>query len=138
VTSLAGLLGSKVVSRASAEDLGTLTGVVVDAAQHRVTAWQVGKGRKARLVEHGHVTGLGSAAVVVDDEASLREPADGELTHELVGHLVLSDAGFDLGPLVDVDVDAATGSITSVLTEGTRADGTTIRGLGSYALVLRA
>lgn len=43
--------GRKVMSRASAEELGGLTHFVIDIKKRKVTSVVVGKGRKAALVD---------------------------------------------------------------------------------------
>lgn len=142
MSSLRDLLGKPVVARSSAESLGALSGAVLDAPSVSVVAWQVGKGRKARLVDHGHVVGIGEAAVMVDEEASLREPSSerekatvkGDLA--VLGHRALTDAGDDLGGVEDLDVDLDAGAVLRVRTELTEMPGSSMRGFGSYALVL--
>lgn len=143
MTSLKALIGTQVVSRDSAEHVGDVHGVVVDVVAGRVLAWQVGKGRKARLVDHAHVTGIGDA-VVIDNETSLREAADDREEHVLKGHgailgsVVLGDDGTEHGEVDDVEIDVDTGVLGVV----TAADGAVapkrLRGLGSYALVVAA
>lgn len=143
MTSLKALMGTKVVSRDSAEHIGDIHGVVVDVVAGTVLAWQVGKGRKARLVDHAHVTGIGDA-VVIDNETSLREPADEREQQTLKGHgailgsLVLGDDGTEHGEVDDVEIDAEAGTL-GVLTAGDGAvEPKRLRGLGSYALVVAA
>lgn len=143
MTSLTALLGTKVVSRDSAEHVGDIHGVVVDVVASRVTAWQVGKGRKARLVDQAHVTGIGDA-VVIDDEAHLREPAEGVEEQTVKGHgvllgsLVLADDGTERGTVVDVDIDPQTGALGIVATADGGYSPAQLRGLGAYALVVAA
>lgn len=136
--------GRQVVSRASAEKLGELRNVVVDPATRTVVAVQVGKGRKARIVDWTSLSGLGEAAVVVDTEASLREPHDGRehaLVHgdvTLLGALVLSDAGDAQGSLEDVDLDETTGALLVLRTSAGLVDAGRLLGIGSYAVVVSA
>lgn len=142
MTALSTLIGAKVVSRASAEELGTIQGAVVDVPGRAIAAWQVGKGRRAQLIEHAHLTGIGSAAVVVDDEANLRDAVTAEETatvkgnRPLIGHTALSDAGDILGDVQDAEVDTDTGALLSVTTPAGPYSADQLRGLGSYALVI--
>ena len=50
--------GRKVVSRKSAEGLGTVAHIVVDVKRRQVASLVVGKGRKALLVDWEHVSGF--------------------------------------------------------------------------------
>lgn len=144
MTSLAAIIGRDVVSRVSAESLGAVHGVVVDVPSRRIVAWQVGKGRKARLVSHSHVTGVGDAALVVDTEASLREPFDPQEEATLAGHRVLLDArvlldtGDEFGVVTDVDVDTTSGALGPVTSSAGLVGSERIVGLGHYALVISA
>ena len=144
MTSLSGLLGLPVVSKTTAEKVGALTAAVVDIDRRQVVAWQVGKGRKAAVVDQRHLSGIGQAAAVVDDESSLREAATPEETETvkgnriLIGARVLSDAGDVIGTVEDAEVDAESGVITAIRTSGPDVAAARLRGFGSYALVVAA
>ena len=107
-----------------------------------VTAWQIGKGRKAQFVDHAHLTGIGDAAVIVDDAASLRvaaspiEEATAKGHHLLIKSLVLNEAGDALGHVTDVDIETDSGSLVTVRTDGTSIPAESLLGFGSYALVV--
>jgi sporulation protein YlmC with PRC-barrel domain len=139
--SLVAALGRQVVSRATAETLGQIRGVVIDVPTYSVSAWQINKGRKAVLVDHEYVTGLGGAALVVDDEEHLRDAVTpeevatikGQLV--LLGALVLSDAGNELGHVADATIDPVTAQLSSIQLDEMSFDAAHIRGFGSYALV---
>ena len=138
-------LGEKVVSKASAETLGTVDGVVIDAASHKITALRLGKGRKAQVVPWSEVSGVGTAAVIVDRDEALRDPAEGAEERyasgdvPLIGALVLSDRGNSRGTVVDVEYDGDTGAITSISTsQSTTIDAERMRAVGTYAWVVAA
>jgi sporulation protein YlmC with PRC-barrel domain len=136
--------GRKVVSRASAEELGKLSHLVVDVERRQVTSLVVGKGRKALLVDWEHVGGFGPDAVMVSDESALYEPrddheqaaADGKL--ELVGKRALSDMGSDLGEVSDVVFDPATGALETVVLADREEPAAALLGAGSFAVIIRA
>ncbi len=136
--------GRKVISRASAEELGRLTHVVVDVGRRRVSSVIVGKGRKARLVDWERLSGFGPDAVVVDGEDALREPADeteraaagGDL--DLIGKLALSERGNAAGTIDDVVFDPATGELLTVVVGAHERPAAELLGAGSYAVVLGA
>jgi sporulation protein YlmC with PRC-barrel domain len=136
--------GRKVVSRASAEELGKLAHVVVDAGRGQVVSLVVGKGRKALLVDWQQVSGFGPDAVMVADEGALHPPrddreraaADGNL--DLVGKRVLSDMGEDLGPVTDIEFDPASGMLQTLVLGNHEAPAATLLGAGAYAAIVRA
>lgn len=136
--------GRKVVSRKSAEDLGTLAHIVVDVSRIRVASLVVGKGRKALLVDWEDVSGFGPDAVMVSDESALHPPrddrekaaADGKL--ELVGKPALADTGNGLGTVTDVRFDPATGNLESLVMGDREEPAASLLGAGSFAAVVRA
>ncbi|HWC12944.1 MAG TPA: hypothetical protein VG455_17190, partial [Acidimicrobiales bacterium] len=75
MTGLRAALGRRVVARDTAETVGEVQGAVVDVPTLRLVAIQVGKGRKARVVDWSSLSGVGPDAVVVRTESALRPPA---------------------------------------------------------------
>lgn len=142
MTALSQILGTQVVSRSDAEKIGKVEGAVIDVPARTVTAWQIGKGRKAQFVDHAHLTGIGDAAVIVDEAASLREAASPleEQTakghHDLLKSLVLNEAGDALGHVSDVEIETDRGAIVTVTTDSTTIPAGAMLGFGSYALVV--
>lgn len=140
---LTSTLGENVVSKASAETLGSVQGVVVDAGARTLAAVQVGKGRKARVVPWASISGVGSAAVVVDDEDAPREPTDDEDRYvggsvKVIGGLVLSDRGNAHGDIVDLEYDEETGAVVSIRTRTATIAAERLHSIGSYAWVVAA
>jgi uncharacterized protein YrrD len=136
-------LGENAVSKESAETLGSVTGIVLDAPSRKITALQVGKGRKAKVVSWDAVSGVGSAAVVVEDDDALRDPNEREQRFvggdvAVIGGLVLSDLGNAHGTVVDVEYDENSGAITSIRTESAVIESERLRSVGSYAWVVAA
>ena len=134
--------GRKVLSRASAKELGAVNHLLVDAQQRQIAAVVIGRGKKAQMVEWDHLSGFGPDAVMVIDEGALRPPADdreraaaaGRL--ELVGKRALSERGNELGRLDDVTFDADTGALEDLLIGDRRVPAESLLGIGSYAAVL--
>ena len=137
-------IGRKVVSRASARDLGVVDHLLVLADQRRITAVIVGRGHKARLVDWAALSGFGPDAVMVADEGALRPAADdreraaadGKLG--LVGKRVLTDRGNELGTLDDVTFDPGTGFVEMLRIGSREIPAGSLLGSGRYAVVLEA
>jgi uncharacterized protein YrrD len=135
-------VGRKVVSRASAEELGAVDHLLVDNQQRRVASVVIGRGKKAQLIDWAQLSGFGPDAVMVTDETSLRAPeddreraaADGKL--ELVGKRALSELGNELGPVDDVTFDADSGTLEDLVIGDRRVPAKLLLGSGSYAAVL--
>jgi uncharacterized protein YrrD len=136
--------GRKVVSRQSAEELGTVYHLVVDVSARHVTKLVVGKRRRARLVEWARLSGMGPDAAIVETDDALREPADeqeraaanGKL--ELLGKRALQDTGIELGKIDDVVFDPSSGELLQIVVGETEHPATLLLGAGSYAVVLSA
>lgn len=134
--------GRKVVSRASAKELGEVNHLLVDAQQRKIAAVIIGRGKKAQLVEWAQLSGFGPDAVMVVDEDALRLPADererlasdGKL--ELVGKRALSERGNELGKIEDVTFDSETGALEDLVIGDRRVPAGSLLGSGSYAAVL--
>lgn len=135
--------GRQVISRASAEHLGTVSHLLVDAQRRAISHLVIGRGRNARMIAWDHVTGFGADAVIVDADDALREAfghteeaaVGGDL--ELVGKRVLSWVGDQLGKVEEVSFDPASGILTELTVAGRERPASDLLGAGSYAVVLR-
>jgi uncharacterized protein YrrD len=140
--SIRGAIGRKVVSRATAIELGAVSRLLVNVEQHRIEAVVSGRGKKAQLLDWANVSGFGPDAVMIVDEGALRAPADDRETAaadgklELVGRRVLSERGNELGQIEDVTFDADTGALEDLLIGDRRLPAGSLLGSGSYAAVL--
>ena len=130
--------GRKVLSRASAEELGKLTQLLVDVGDRRVAQLVVGKGRRVRSVDWEHVTGFGPDAVMLDDAASLVTRDASTAGADLLGQRALSELGNELGWVDDVIFDPTTGAILSLVVGTSEHAAAALLGAGSYAAVLGA
>jgi uncharacterized protein YrrD len=135
-------VGRKVVSRASAQELGAVKHLLVDNQQRRVASVVIGRGKKAQLIDWAQLSGFGPDAVMVTDETSLRAPADdreraaAEGKLDLVGKRALSELGNELGPVDDVTFDADSGVLEDLVIGDRRVPAESLLGSGSYAAVL--
>ena len=136
--------GRKVLSRASAQELGSVGHLLLDAQTRQIAAVIIGRGKKAQFIDWGHLTGFGPDAVMVSEEGALRPAADdreraaadGKL--ELVGKRALTEAGNELGTVDDVTFNPDTGEVESLRIEGRDIPAGALLGSGSYAVVLDA
>ena len=137
--------GRPVISRESAETLGTLRHVVVDVAARRITALHVaGRRTKASLVDWSSIAGFGPDGIVVEGVDPTRPPADdrelavtsGKL--DLDGRLVLSEDGDSLGALGDVLFDEASGELKALVAGEEELGADRLRAVGPYCVILAA
>jgi uncharacterized protein YrrD len=136
--------GRKVVSRATAHHLGTVSHLLLTADCRHISALVLGKGRKASLVDWALVSGFGADAVMVADESALHTPRDdreaaaanGKL--ELLGTRTLTESGNALGDVDDVTFDPASGAVENLSVGGRLVPADAVLGSGSYAVVVTA
>jgi uncharacterized protein YrrD len=144
VTGLRAALGRPVITRDTAETVGDVQGAVVDVPTRRVVAFQIGKGRKARVVDWASLSAVGPDAVVVQSESALREPTGereerflkGDLS--LLGARVLTDRGDVAGSLDDVEFDETSGLLVALVAGERRFPATGLHAIGSFAVVVTA
>ena len=136
--------GERVISRDSAEQVGTLRHVVIDVTARRIVALHVdGRKRKSQLVDWSAITGFGPDAIVVESEDALRPPAEGQELEvasgklDLDGRLALSEGGDALGAVTDIEFDEASGAIERIVTDQASYDATRLRAIGPYCVILR-
>lgn len=133
-------VGTKVMSRASAQRAGKLERLIVDAPPRRIVALQIGR---SELADWAAVSGVGTDAVVVEGEDSVRSAADAREERALDGDFdwkgkrVLSDRGNSMGKVTDVEFDEVTGLLLAVETTEGRLAADRLQALGSYCLVVR-
>ncbi len=140
--SFARAVGRRVLSRATAQELGLVAHLLIDPGCTQVAALVIGKGKKAQIVDWDQLSGFGPDAVMLNDEGALREPADererravgGDL--ELVGKRALSGIGNGLGTIADVTFDPESGRLESLLIGDRDVPPSSLLGIGSYAAVL--
>lgn len=136
--------GRKVISRASAEELGAVDQLLVDAQRRVITAVIIGRGKKARLIDWAALVGFGPDAVMVGEEGTLREPSDdreragaeGKLA--LIGKRALTERGNELGRVDDLTFDPATGALEELQVGERHIPASALLGSGTYAAVLEA
>jgi sporulation protein YlmC with PRC-barrel domain len=137
-------MGRKVVSRASAQELGPVSDFLYDARRRRISGLVLGHGRKARIVDWSQVSGFGPDAIMVSDDDALREPAGereelaGKGKLSLVGARVLTEKGNEIGTVKDIVFDPADGSVVARLLGDRELPATALVGAGSYAAVVSA
>jgi uncharacterized protein YrrD len=139
VTSLRAAIGKPVIHRETAEQVGDAHFFAVDPADHRVIALVVSQGRKTSVVPWAEIQSIGPDAVIVNESREPTADEDRAVSGALdpLDKRVLSDRGNEIGQASDAEVDDA-GSIQNLHVAGGLIDGTRLRGVGSYAVVIEA
>jgi sporulation protein YlmC with PRC-barrel domain len=134
--------GRKAISRASAQELGSVSHLRIDAQRREIAAVVIGRGKKAQLVDWAQLSGFGPDAVMVGDEGALRPPANqrervaADGTLELVGKRASPSKGTNSATLDDVTFDSDTGALEHLLFRKHEIPAGAMLGSGSYAPIL--
>lgn len=145
MSSLRNLIGRKVMDRGRAEQIGKVSGVVVETSggDVRIASLRLsGAGDEHEFADWDHVTGSGEDAVVVDGVDNLhppRTPLEERLKGgdaELLGKRLLSDHGNEMGKVDDVDFDGTSGRIEHLVARNDRIEGSRLRSIGPYAVIV--
>lgn len=135
--------GNPIMDKSSATTVGRIQAPVVDPVTQKIVGFRVKKSKgPGDLLLWESVAGLGPDALTVDSPELLAEPP-AEWKHrsssklDLLGRLVLTDHGHQLGKVKDVEFDPADGRVTSLMLKDAFVEGERLLGIGSYAVVVR-
>ena len=136
--------GHKVVSTSDASTAGTVDGFLIDPASGAVAGLTLKKtAGNGSVLPWSDITAFGVDAVTIADANLIVEP-QGELAelagkaHQFAKKRVLTTAGLQVGTVRDIDFNPATGKIISFITDDQPVDGSSLVGIGSYAVIVRA
>jgi sporulation protein YlmC with PRC-barrel domain len=139
MTGLREAMGKPVILRETAEQIGHVRFFAVDGMTRRVTAVVVASGRSNQVVEWAQIENVGPDAVIVNDSHEPSTEDDRTTSGALnpIDKRVLTDLGNELAPVTDLEVDDD-GVVRQVVIGDKPIDGTRLRGIGSYAVVVEA
>lgn len=136
--------GQKVVSTDDASTVGHVGSFVIDPSAHKIVALSLKKTPgSGTMLPWTDITAFGIDAVTVaGDHLIVIEQGDfAELNdkhHEILKKRILTSAGQQVGTVRDIDFDPTDGAILSILTDDQPIDGSTLIGIGSYAVIVKA
>lgn len=135
--------GHKVVDASRAETVGRVRSLLVDPRSRSVVALRLKKTDHGDLLRWSRLSAFGHDAVTIADTSALVEKDEelepfGGKRRRLLKKRVLSTRGDELGTVRDVEFDAETGRLTTILLrEGEDVSADRLVGVGSYAVVVR-
>ncbi|MEU9731621.1 PRC-barrel domain-containing protein [Streptomyces sp. NPDC048002] len=139
---LSELTDRPVMDTTEAQSIGLVDGLVIAPGPARVLALRMKKTNGGgTLLTWQYVHAIGPDAVMArvnareGDDADLDEHATA--CRHLIGRRVLSDRGTEIGTLRDIDFDAESGRVLSLLTSADTVPAHALVGVGSYAVVVR-
>jgi sporulation protein YlmC with PRC-barrel domain len=136
--------GRKVVSSSTASTVGKVSRLVIDPTTRAVAGVQLKKKTdRGDMLRWSDITAFGADAVTVTDADRVGDGGDtvqalSGKAHRVLGKRVLTSTGDELGKVADVDFDAMSGALVSLLVDGgTEVEAARLVGVGSYAVVVR-
>ncbi len=136
------VIGRSVVSTSAAVAVGKVKSLVVDPKSAQVVAVLLKKTEgDGELLLWSELTAFGPDAVTVAEASAIRveDPSVDNLLgkdHELKSKRVLTEDGFELGKVVDVEFDPDTGTVIALLLTDESVAGDRLLGVGSYAVIV--
>lgn len=137
------LAGRSVLDISSATTIGRVVHGVLDPGRGAVIALRLDKtSGPGTVLPWESIKAIGPDAITVEAADLVREPTgrseqravEGGL--DPIGRRVLTDRGVEIGSVVDLRVDDASGSIERVVTSERELDGGAVVGLGDHALIV--
>ena len=132
------VLGREVVDTSTAEAVGKVDALVVDAQASSIIGLVIG-GQIASWADTG---GIGTDAVTISGSELLRAPRTGTEEGAVDGRTrplakpILTEDGYGLGELADIEFDPATGSVQQLITDDDEIAGSRLMGAGSFAVIV--
>ena len=130
-----------VVATDNAETIGHVDGFLIEAEAARITGMRIDGDDSATVLPWDRMTAFGVDAITVASAEALRAPADAGETRRCdpeldpIGKPAIEETGDTLGTVTDVEFDADTGAVRSVLTDVYDIPADKLLGLGAYAMV---
>jgi sporulation protein YlmC with PRC-barrel domain len=135
--------GNPVMDTSTATTVGRIQAPIVDPVLQRVIGFRVKKSKgPGDVLRWEGVAGLGPDALTVDSAERVAE-APAEWKHratsklDLIGRIVLTDHGHQLGKIRDVEFDPADGRVTSLMLKDAFVNGDRLLGIGSFAVIVQ-
>lgn len=131
-------LGRNIINTSTAESAGKVEGFVIDPAQQAIMAIISGDG----VINWSDTGGIGPDAVTSEGDVGARKPSteveqratDG--AGDPIGKPVLTEYGFALGTVGDVDFDPGSGAISCLILGDDELKGSRLMGIGSHAVMV--
>jgi sporulation protein YlmC with PRC-barrel domain len=134
--------GNPVMDTATATAVGKVQAPIVDPVTQRVIGFRVKRSKgPGDVVLWEGLAGLGPDALTVDSAERVADPPS-EWKHrassklDLIGRIVLTENGHQLGKVRDVEFDPADGRVTSLMLKDAFVNGERLLGIGSFAVVV--
>lgn len=136
-------IGKNVIDTSTAESIGKVDGLILDPAESRI----VGVLMANKVVSWSDMgsadgAGVGKDAATMNGTGAMRE-ASSDLERRTfegaanpIKKRVISEEGFELGTVGDIDFDGRTGEVRELILGDDEVAGSRLIGIGSYAVMV--
>ncbi len=131
-------LGREVVDTSTAVAVGRIDALVVDARASSIAGFVIGD----QVVSWSATGGIGSDALTISGTDTLHFPGSATEQGAVDGRTrpldkpVLTEDGYGLGDLANIEFDPATGAIEQLILPDDHLAGSRLLGVGSFAVVV--
>jgi|GEM_PF-2182311 len=131
-------LGREVVDTSTAQAVGAVDALVIDAQASSIIGLVIGD----QIASWADTGGIGSDAVTISGPEPLRAPRTATEEGAVAGRTrplakpILTEDGYGLGHLTDIEFDPGTGSVQQLITADDRIAGSRLMGAGSFAVIV--
>ena len=131
----------RVFTTGTACTIGQIEDLIVDPCSRRIVALRLFGARNGDTLHWADIVAVGPDAITVESADAVRD-ADGRAAellagdYHIMGKRVVTDAGDDIGRVLDVDFDPRSGSVRALVTTAGRIDGDRLIACGTYAAVV--
>ncbi|MGI8764078.1 MAG: PRC-barrel domain-containing protein [Ilumatobacteraceae bacterium] len=135
------LVGRPVLDLSTATTAGRIDDIVVDPASRCVAGFRLAKtSGPSTWLAWDNVAAVGADAVTIERPDLLTEEPNGSgrgvRSDKVLGGRLLTDEGRDVGPLADIEIDAESGAVRSLIVPTGRMAPEALLGIGSYATIV--
>lgn len=136
------LLGRSVLDLSTATTVGNIDDVVVDASSRRIAGFRLSKtSGPSKWLAWDDVKAVGADAVTIERQEQVGDESAGlgrgVRADKVIGGRLLTDEGRELGALADIEIDADSGAVTSLILSTGRLEPDALLAIGSFATVVQ-
>ncbi len=135
------LLGRSVLDLSTATTVGRIDDIVVDAASRRIAGFRLSKTPgPSTWLAWDDVKAVGADAVTIERPEQVGDESAGlgrgVRADKVIGGRLLTDEGREMGALADIEIDAESGAVHSLIISTGRLESDALLAIGSYATIV--
>lgn len=135
------LLGRSVLDLSTATTVGRIDDIVVDASSRRLAGFRLAKTPgPSTWLAWNDIAAVGADAITIERPERLSDEPEGSgrgiRADKVLGGRLLTDEGRELSALADIEIDAESGTVQSLIVSTGTLDPDALLAIGSYATIV--